>query len=77
MKIESIYVYLPEEATPCWYPARAENLGGGLYRLLDPSPDDPVLEFSQGDVVRCRVQVFSGDGGQDRDGLVAYEKISG
>ena len=77
MKIDTIHIYVPEEATPCWYPARAENLGDGLYRLIDPSPADPVLEFIQGDVVRCRVQSLSGDGGVSQDRLVAYEKFKG
>jgi hypothetical protein len=42
MKINTIYVYLPKEAVDCWYPARAEYLGGDRYRILDEAPIDPV-----------------------------------
>jgi hypothetical protein len=74
--IIKIHVYLPEEAVDCWFPARAEHLGGDLYRLIDPSPEDPVLEFHQWDVVRCRTKTFYGDAGEPNfDGLVAYERI--
>ena len=76
MKIETIHVYLPEEAVDCWYPVRAESLGGDLYRIIDPPPTDPVLEFGQGAVVRCRDKRFSGDGAPDWNGLVAYATIS-
>ena len=41
MDTETIYVYLPEEATDCWYPTRAESLDADSYRLMDPSTKTP------------------------------------
>lgn len=77
MIIKMVHVYLLEEAVHCWFGGRAEHLGADLYRLIDPSPEDPVLEFDKGDVVRCRAKLCSGDGSRpDWEGLVAYEKIS-
>ncbi len=75
--IVTIHIYLPEEAVDCWFPARAEHVSGDVYRLIDPSPEDPVLEFKQGDLVRCRMQAFSGDGRRPNwDGLTAFEKVT-
>jgi hypothetical protein len=77
MKIVTIHLYLPEEAVDCWFPARAEHLQDDVYRLIDPPPEYPVLKFNQGDLVRCRMKTFSGEGHQPSwDGLVAYERIS-
>jgi hypothetical protein len=77
MNIETIYVYLPGEATDCWYPARAERLGGDTFRLIDPSPEDPVLEFGQGDIVRCRPRQLTSAIPPYAWKWVAYEKASG
>jgi hypothetical protein len=75
MKIETIHVYLPEEAVDCWCPVRAEHLGGDRYRILDEAPVDPVWQFGKGDAVRCRVQKL-GTGITFTDGLVAFELSS-
>jgi hypothetical protein len=71
----TIHVYLPDEGTDCWFPCRAEHLGGDLYRVLDEAPEDPVWEFNKGDVVRCRMQRLA-EGTTYRDELVAFEKAS-
>jgi glutamate mutase epsilon subunit len=68
MKIETIHVYLPEEAVDCWFPVRAEHIRDDLYRILDP-----VWEFGKGDIVRCRIQKL-GAGVTFEDCLVAFEK---
>jgi hypothetical protein len=72
MTIETIHVYLPEEAVDCWYPRRAEYLGDGLYRIIDENPLDPVCQFGKGDIVRCRKQKLM-FGVTPTDTLVAYE----
>ena len=73
MKIETIHVYLPEEAVDCWFPVRAEHIRDDLYRILDDAPEDPVWEFGKGDIVRCRIQKL-GAGVTFGDCLVAFEK---
>jgi hypothetical protein len=73
-KIETIHVYLPEEAVDCWVPARAEHVRDDIYRLIDDSPEDPVLEFGKGDLVHCRMQKLDAGVRQYFDGLVAFKK---
>lgn len=75
MKIGTIHAYLPEEAVDCWYPVRAEHIGDDLDRILDEAPNDPMWEFGQGEVVRCRRQPLYGDSGRLADRLVAYAKV--
>jgi hypothetical protein len=72
-RITTIHVYLPDERVDCWFPMRAEHLGGNRYRILDDEPEDPVWEFGKGDVVRCRLQKL-GSGITFEDKLVAYER---
>jgi hypothetical protein len=73
MTVETIHIYLPEEAVDCWYPARAEHLGGDRYRILDEAPADPMWEFSKGDIVRCRAQKL-GPGTAIEEPPVAFER---
>jgi hypothetical protein len=73
MKTEIIYVSLPNEAVPVWTPVDAEHVSGDLYRILDCRGEDDGLEFSKGAIVRCRLQVLSGDFGKRGECLVAYE----
>jgi hypothetical protein len=35
VSVDTIYVYLPEEAVECWYPVCAEHTDGDRYRILD------------------------------------------
>jgi hypothetical protein len=72
-QIVMIHVYLPEEAVDCWYPARAEHLGGDRYLILDEAPEDPVWQFAKGDIVRYRLQKL-GTGIVFTDKLVAYQR---
>jgi hypothetical protein len=74
LSIETIYVYLPEEAVDVWRPVAAEHLEGDVYRIVDGPPSDEVWQFNQGDIVRCRARRLSGDGGRLTDCLVAFEK---
>ncbi len=74
MKVETIHVYLPEEAVDSWYSARAEYLGGDRYRILDDAPADPVWEFGKGDIVRCRIQKLT-KAIEPRDVLIAFERV--
>jgi len=74
MKIETIHVYLPEEAVDVWRPCRAEHLGDDRYRILDEAPGDEVWEFVTGNVVRCRPKKIGPGHPKDfKDELVAYE----
>jgi hypothetical protein len=72
MTIVNSYIYLPEEAVDCWYPVQAEHLGGDRYRILEEPESDPILEFHNGEIVRCRFQKL-GVGRTFEDELVAYE----
>ena len=74
MRIATIYVFMLEEGTDCWRPVNAEHLHDDLYKILDTPDDDEVWQFNQGDVVRCRRRVLSGDGGRVDECLVACEK---
>ena len=74
MSVETIHVYLPEEAVDVWRPVAAEHLGGDLYRIVDGPPSDEVWQFNQGDIVRCKLRRLSGDFGCVTECLVAFEK---
>jgi hypothetical protein len=64
-----IFIPLVDEGTSVWRPTRADDLGGGRYRILGSVPAEESWRFRPGEVVRCRKQLFS-DG---QDGLAAYE----
>ena len=70
-----IHVRLPDEATDCYFPVRADHLGGDRYLILDEAPNDPVWEFGLGDVVRCRLQKLAAQTTYT-DQLVAYELLN-
>jgi hypothetical protein len=74
MSVETIHIYLPEEAVDVWRPIAAEHLGGDLYRILDEPPSGEVWQFNRGDIVRCSLRRLSGDFGRVTDCLVALEK---
>ncbi|WP_217570106.1 hypothetical protein [Mesorhizobium sp. GbtcB19] len=75
MTVTTIYVYLPEEAVDCWYPAKARHLADDLYVILDEAPNDPVWEFVKGDIVRCKFQPLRTGVEPMVDKLVAFEKV--
>ena len=66
-----IYVSLPDEGTDVWRPAQAEDLGGGVFRLVGPVPEGEVWEFEPGSTVRCNERSFA-DG---KRGIVATELV--
>jgi hypothetical protein len=69
-RIETIYIELLEEGTPCFRPAQAEHLGEDLYRIVGEKPEDEIWAFSTGDIVECRIHTFAGGS----SGLLAYTK---
>ena len=74
MTLATIHVYLLDEGVDVWRPVLAQHLRDDLYRIVVSPPDGEVWEFNHGDVVRCRRQSMSGDGGKIADTLVAFEK---
>ena len=72
----TIYIPLLDEGVNVWRPVQAEHVGSDLYRLTGQPPDDETWAFAAGDVVRCRPQTLSGDGGLDGLVLVACEKAT-
>ena len=76
MTTETIFVFLPREATAVWAPVDAERVGDNVYRIVDCRGEDDAVEFGKGAVVRCRLQVLSGDLGRDEECLVAYESAN-
>ena len=75
MRTETIYVCLPDEATPVWAPVDAEHVHDYVYRVIDCGGEDEAVEFGKGTLVRCRRQTLSGDFGQLGECLVAYEYV--
>jgi len=69
MNGETIYVYLPHEATDVWAPVDAEHVRDDVYRILDCRGEDDEVQFGRGLLVRCRLKRLSGD-----ECLVAYEE---
>jgi hypothetical protein len=65
---------LPEEGPDVWRPVTAQPVLHDLYRLIDAPPEGEVWEFKQGDTVRCRRRLLSGDEGKITDYLVAVER---
>lgn len=55
--VSHIYVALLDEGTDVWRPVKAENLGSGLYRILDQpyEPANETWQFVPGDLVNCEV----------------------
>ena len=58
-----VYIDLPEEGSPTLYGVPAEVLHNGLYKLLTPpnyDPEDIVMEFLPGSIVRCQTKDYLG-----------------
>jgi hypothetical protein len=72
----TVYVALLDEGVDVWRPVQAEHVGGDLYRLMGEQPDDEAWSFAIGDLVKCKERTLSGDGGQSKPVLVAYEKLT-
>jgi hypothetical protein len=55
MMATTIYVYLPDEAVPCWRPVEAISVGGNRYEIVSTAPDADIerWEFGRGSIVRC------------------------
>ena len=70
MSLESVYVLLPRQAVRVWAPVEAEQVGDGVYRILDCGCHADA-QFGKGAVVQCRHQILAGI-----DRLVAYEPIA-
>ncbi len=70
MKIQTIFVELLREGTPCWRPVQAEHLGDELYRIIEPIPEGEVSAFAPGDTVKCKMHRFA-----NSDGLLAHQKV--
>ena len=67
-----IFMPLLDEGADVWRPVEASHLGGQLYRVEGPVPDDEVWSFPPGAVVVCATKIFSGG----EQGLVAIEPAS-
>lgn len=55
LDIIDVYIELLDEGTETWRPAKAQNIGNGLYRLLanvNYNPEDEEWAFLPGDIVR-------------------------
>jgi hypothetical protein len=68
--METIFVFLPQEAVAVWAPVDAQALGDGIYRILDCRGEDDEVEFGKGALMKCRQQRLS-----EGECLVAYERI--
>ncbi len=53
---QTIYVYLLNEGTDAWAPAKGERVGADTFRLLPPQPRDEDWQFPPGSVVRVETQ---------------------
>ncbi len=62
----TVYIPLTDEGVNVWRPVEAEHVGGDLYRLTGRPPDGETWAFVFGDIVKCRPQALSGDGGPDK-----------
>lgn len=68
-----VFVDLPEEGSPTIYGVPAEIIGNGRYKLLTPEeydPEDTVMQFLPGSVVRCEKKMNRG-----KEILVAVEQV--
>jgi hypothetical protein len=66
----TIYMELLDEGTDVWRPVQAEPIGGGLFRVIGPVPEDERWAFQPGTVVRCKKIKMSGG-----THLTAYESV--
>lgn len=69
----TVYVDLPEEGSPTLLRTPAIALGNGLYKLLIPTkynPEDVIMQFLPGSVVRCEQR---NNGGEEI--LLAVEQV--
>jgi hypothetical protein len=55
-----IFMPLLDEGTDVWRPVEASHLGGELYRVEGPVPEDEIWAFPPGVVVVCVIRTFSG-----------------
>jgi hypothetical protein len=69
----TIYIYLQNEGTDVWRPVSAERVSSEIFRVTGTPPDDTeTWQFSTGDTVRCREQIFA----SGERHLVAYERVT-
>ena len=60
-KLETIYVYLPDEGVDVWRPVLAVRFGGSVFRIAGQQYDRSVerWEFEPGEVVCCELTQLS------------------
>lgn len=59
-----------DESAAGWRPVQAEQVGDGLYRIIEAMPAGEHWEFFPGETVRCRRRpIMAG-----AEALVAYER---
>jgi hypothetical protein len=68
--METIYVYLPNEAVDVWAPVDADHVQDEIYRIVDCRGEDDEVEFGKGELVRCRLRRF-----YEGERLTAYERV--
>jgi hypothetical protein len=71
-----IYVDLPDEGTPVWYPVEAVHIEGDVYQIteINADPEDTRWAFNTGAKVRCRPTPTRDDPNEII--LVAFEEIA-
>jgi hypothetical protein len=55
-----IMMPLLDEGTDVWRPVIAESLGGQLFRICGPMPEDELWKFRPGEVVQGENRTFYG-----------------
>lgn len=76
--METIYIPLLNEGSPCARPTSGRLLSDGTYEVLPTinyAPTDEEWKFPPGSIVRCRKEMH-GVGLEKSEVLVAFEKIS-
>jgi hypothetical protein len=71
----TILMPLLHEGIDVWRPVKAERTSNDTCRVLGPVPGEEEWTFSPGTLVRCRLQVLSGNHGVSEESLVAYEQV--
>lgn len=72
-QLAMVFVNLPEEGSPTIYGVPAEVLDNGTYKLLTPpnyDPEDIIMQFLPGSIVRCEKKVNRG-----KEILLAVEQL--
>lgn len=67
----TICVRLLDKSPTAWRPVQAEQIGEGVYRIVEPLPPGEHWEFFPGETVRCR----RGRIMADAEAMVAYERV--